>query len=41
MNKNDIIRFFGVMAYVAIFYLLFTTITGCENMYICGYELKD
>tara|TARA_R110002012_G_C11502024_1_gene597446 strand:- start:332 stop:457 length:126 start_codon:yes stop_codon:yes gene_type:complete len=39
MNKNDVIRVFGVLAYVAIIYFLITTVTGCEDVYICGHEL--
>jgi len=39
MNKNDVIRFLGVLAYVAVFYFLITTVIGCEDVYICGQEL--
>jgi hypothetical protein len=39
MNKNSIIRFLGALAYLGLIYFLIITVTGCEDVYICGHEL--
>jgi len=39
MIKNTLIRIAGALVYIGIICLLVSTAIGCEDTYICNYEI--